>query len=663
MGGGGGGGVVHGGALGSGGGIGAAAAAGQAGLSPVEVDGIGSGGGGGTPAAAEAAAAAAQHAATTAAEAGGGGGAPGGGGGGSGRGGQAGPPAPSAATFYEITVATVDQPKLLSRLSDAMGDLGLNIREAHVFNTSDGFALDVFVVDGWAGSLNSGGGGSAAVAGTAGNGNGAASGGAGAANGAAGASAGAAAAAAAAAGESLEELLGQRLLRMPPPAAQSGRLQAAPPGEHPGVFRLPEEPAPPQMVPAAPPGSDAAAGGGGGGGSPRYPPAAAATSAAGSAPPDDWEIDVSQLQIDAKVAAGSFSNLYRGRYCGQEVAVKILKDAHDDAAQHSEFLQEVSIMRKVRHKNVVQFIGACTRRPNLCIVFEYMSGGSLYDHVRRDGALPLAAALKAAVEVSRGMDYLHQRNIIHRDLKAANLLLDDHGCVKIADFGVARTIEASGHMTAETGTYRWMAPEVIEHRPYGGKADVFSFGVVLWELLTGRVPYADMTPLQAAVGVVQKGLRPAIPQGCPAGLAEVMAACWDASPAARPAFGDLTPRLQLLLDMARDAEARARAEAAAAAAAQQQQQQAAAAAAAQAAAGGAGAAGGGGRGGGLLSKLNLARKGGGGADARPVTPPPPHQQAQHMQQVAPQLQPQAGVAGAPQQPAAAGASAGGGGAR
>ena len=146
------------------------------------------------------------------------------------------------------------------------------------------------------------------------------------------------------------------------------------------------------------------------------------------------------------------------------------------------------------------------------------------------------------------MDYLHKRRIVHRDLKAANLLLDDVGTVKIADFGVSRVLDPHGVMTAETGTYRWMAPEVIEHSPYRESADVYSFGIVLWELVTGQVPYNAMTPLQAAVGVVQKGLRPEIPPTCPPAISELMRVCWTRNPQDRPTFEVLKQRVEGLYE-------------------------------------------------------------------------------------------------------------------
>ncbi|XP_065013771.1 serine/threonine-protein kinase STY46 isoform X2 [Musa acuminata AAA Group] len=227
---------------------------------------------------------------------------------------------------------------------------------------------------------------------------------------------------------------------------------------------------------------------------------------------DVWEIDFQLLKFGCKVASGSYGDLYRGTYCSQDVAIKILKPERVNVDMQREFAQEVFIMRKVRHKNVVQFIGACTKPPSLCIVTEFMSGGSVYDFLHKQkGVFKLPALLRVAIDVSKGMNYLHQNNIIHRDLKAANLLMDENEVVKVADFGVARVKAESGVMTAETGTYRWMAPEVIEHKPYDHKADVFSFAIVMWELLTAKLPYEYLTPLQAAVGVVQKVTHVAFP--------------------------------------------------------------------------------------------------------------------------------------------------------
>ncbi|KAL4645620.1 hypothetical protein ACB092_02G247400 [Castanea dentata] len=268
---------------------------------------------------------------------------------------------------------------------------------------------------------------------------------------------------------------------------------------------------------------------------------------------DVWEIDARQLKMGNKVGSGSFGDLYKGTYFGQEVAIKILKPERVNAEMLGEFSQEVYIMRKVRHKNVVQFIGACTQPPNLCIVTEFMSRGSVYDFLHKHrGVFKLPSLLKVAIDVSKGMNYLHQNNIIHRDLKTANLLMDENDIVKVADFGVARVQTPSGVMTAETGTYRWMAPEVIEHKAYDHKADVFSFGIVLWELLTGELPYSLLTPLQAAVGVVQKGIRPTIPKNTYPRLAELLERCWQQDAAQRPNFSEIIEILQQIADEVRN---------------------------------------------------------------------------------------------------------------
>ncbi|XP_061361259.1 serine/threonine-protein kinase STY46-like [Gastrolobium bilobum] len=255
---------------------------------------------------------------------------------------------------------------------------------------------------------------------------------------------------------------------------------------------------------------------------------------------DVWKIDARCLRYEKKIASGSFSDLYKGTFCNQDVAIKVLKGENLNENIQKEFAQEVYILSKIQHKNVVKFVGACTNPPNFYLVTEYLSGGSMYHFLRmQKTVLALPSLLNIAIDVSEGMKYLHENDIIHRDLKAANLLIDENGVVKIADFGVSRVHDQSGIMTAETGTYRWMAPEVIEHKPYDYKADVFSFAIVLWELLTGKLPYERLSPLQAAVGVVQKGLRPKIPKHTHPKLVELLHRCWHQDPSFRPNFSEI----------------------------------------------------------------------------------------------------------------------------
>ncbi|KAA3474519.1 tyrosine-protein kinase SRK2-like isoform X2 [Gossypium australe] len=386
--------------------------------------------------------------------------------------------------MHEITFSTVDRPKLLSQLTSLLAEIGLNIQEAHAFSTTDGYSLDVFVVDGWP-------------------------------------------------SEEVEELknaLEKEILKSKL-QEQSYSRKSSVMTEHvkERVVSLPS------CVEIPTDGTDV------------------------------WEIDTRQLKIENRIASGSYADLYRGTYCSQEVAIKVLKPEQITREMLREFSQEVYIMRKIRHKNVVQFIGACTRSPNLCIVTEFMARGSIYDYLHKQrGVFKLPSLLKVALDVSKGMNYLHQNNIIHRDLKTANLLMDENQVVKVADFGVARVQSQSGVMTAETGTYRWMAPEVIEHKPYDHKADVFSFGISFWELLTGELPYGLLTPLQAAVAVVQKvyksetisycanneeficliriilqSLRPTIPKHTHPRLRELLERCWLQDPSQRPNFSEI----------------------------------------------------------------------------------------------------------------------------
>ncbi|MBA0861662.1 hypothetical protein Goshw_030153, partial [Gossypium schwendimanii] len=359
--------------------------------------------------------------------------------------------------MHEITFSTVDRPKLLSQLTSLLAEIGLNIQEAHAFSTTDGYSLDVFVVDGWP-------------------------------------------------SEEIEELKNALEKEILKSKEQSYSRKSSIMTEHvkERVVSLPS------CVEIPTDGTDV------------------------------WEIDARQLKIENRIASGSYADLYRGTYCSQEVAIKVLKPEQITREMLREFSQEVYIMRKIRHKNVVQFIGACTRSPSLCIVTEFMARGSIYDYLHKQrGVFKLPSLLKVALDVSKGMNYLHQNNIIHRDLKTANLLMDENQVVKVADFGVARVQSQSGVMTAETGTYRWMAPEVIEHKPYDHKADVFSFGISLWELLTGELPYGLLTPLQAAVAVVQKSLRPTIPKHTHPRLRELLERCWLQDPSQRPNFSEI----------------------------------------------------------------------------------------------------------------------------
>ena len=181
-------------------------------------------------------------------------------------------------------------------------------------------------------------------------------------------------------------------------------------------------------------------------------------------------------------------------------------------------------------------------------------GGSFSDS---PSPLPLPDALRIACDVAEGMAFLHARGLIHRDLKPANVLLDKDGRAVIADFGVARLRdEGGGMMTMEVGTYRWMAPEAFGGGswPVSQKSDVYSFSIVLWEMISGKLPFADKSNLQAAVAVSLHGLRPTIPEDCPKSLCSLIERCWDKDPNVRPEFEEVLSELRAIMEEMKEQE-------------------------------------------------------------------------------------------------------------
>lgn len=263
-----------------------------------------------------------------------------------------------------------------------------------------------------------------------------------------------------------------------------------------------------------------------------------------------WSADMSQLFIGNKFASGRHSRIYRGVYKQDDVAIKLISQPEEDgdfaASLEKQFTSEVVLLFRLHHPNIITFFAACKKPPVFCIITEYCAGGSLrkYLHQQEPYSLPLDLVLKLAIDIARGMQYLHSQGILHRDLKSENLLLGEDMSVKVADFGISCLESQCGSAKGFTGTYRWMAPEMIKEKHHTKKVDVYSFGIVLWELFTALTPFDNMTPEQAAFAVCQKNARPPLPSACPMAFRHLINRCWSSNPNKRPAFDEIVTVLE-----------------------------------------------------------------------------------------------------------------------
>ncbi|XP_006646318.1 serine/threonine/tyrosine-protein kinase HT1-like [Oryza brachyantha] len=267
---------------------------------------------------------------------------------------------------------------------------------------------------------------------------------------------------------------------------------------------------------------------------------------------EKWTVDRSQLLIGHRFASGAHSRLFHGIYKEQPVAVKFIRQPEDEedaelAAQlEKQFNTEVTTLSRLHHPNVIKLIGACSSPPVFCVITEFLSGGSLraFLHKQEHKSLPLEKIISIGLDIARGIGYIHSQRVVHRDVKPDNIIFDSEFCAKIVDFGISCEEAECDPLANDTGTFRWMAPEMMKHKPYGRKVDVYSFGLILWEMFTGSVPYEDLNPFQAAFAVFDKNERPVIPSSCPAALRLLIEQCWTSQPDKRPEFWQIVQILE-----------------------------------------------------------------------------------------------------------------------
>lgn len=252
--------------------------------------------------------------------------------------------------------------------------------------------------------------------------------------------------------------------------------------------------------------------------------------------------------LEESLGRGETGDVVLGTYGQQKVAVKIVKDSEEAIRS---FTNEASLMTSLKHKNLVKLIGI-TIEPNICLITEFMEKGSLTEYLRTRGRqrVTLKDQIKFARDTCAGMAYLETKKVVHRDLAARNVLISQDYTAKVCDFGLASQEKFSDiYMNSGSGCripIKWTAPESLRLGEFSSKSDMWSFGILLYEIYSfGRVPYPKIQ-LADVVKYVESGYRMESPEGCPSQIYEVMLRAWSVEPKDRPSFADALIEIEKL---------------------------------------------------------------------------------------------------------------------
>lgn len=254
-----------------------------------------------------------------------------------------------------------------------------------------------------------------------------------------------------------------------------------------------------------------------------------------------WLLNSDSLEFIDQIGPNSFKGVYKGK----RVGIEKLKGCDKGNSYEFELRKDLLELMTCGHRNILQFYGVCVDESHgLCVVTKLMEGGSVHDLLLKSKKLQSKEIIRISVDIAEGMKFMNDHSVAYRDLNTQRILLDRHGNACLGDMGIVAACNSVGEaMEYETDGYRWLAPEIIAGDPESVSetwmSNAYSFGMVIWEMVTGEAAYAAFSPVQAAVGIAACGLRPEIPKDCPQILKALMTKCWNNIPSKRPQFSDI----------------------------------------------------------------------------------------------------------------------------